>query len=250
MKKLFSAILILSLTACSNHAQTEFPLGGGSRSVEKRIMPFDSVSVEGPFDIELIQVPDQASFYLNGNNSLIDQSIYLVKDHVLHFFMNKEYSYPDEVRMHLTVLTPNLRRLHYNGPGDVKLSPLKADHLTLIAEGKAKIYTCGSATRFDITLSGTAHLNAKCLYANTIYVNTSDTAVAEVTNSGSLGAFASGNSDIYYYDNPKAVTHIEYKSGSVIRMTGLAAPRTDKRGVLPHPPILIQGSNATMATTK
>ena len=106
--------------------------------------------------------------------------------------------------------------------------------LATSVEGSGYLEVQGITNRFDASAAGTSRLNAKCLYARTIFINTADSAQAEVADNGTISAFAADQSDIYYYQTPKMVAAHERLSGSVLRMKGLADPRAPF--LLPPPP--------------
>lgn len=212
------------------------PLGSGMKVVESKLLPFDSISIDGPFSIETKLFPGEYYLYMKGNNAILNQTTYYVKDRVLHVFVNRDFDYPKVGAVNMIIVVPELQRINFTGTGNLKMVDTHTGHLYVRAGRSAYVEIEGQATRLDASVIDTARLNAKCFKARTIFVHTADQAQAEVINNGSVHGFATGESDIYYYDTPVVATQQLRLNGSFLRMKGIAQPTADY--TLPHPPLM------------
>lgn len=231
-------ILATNLSGCDGSAwgKSEPVIAGGLITRDAATLPFDSIAIHGPFDVNIRLIPQQ--FYINysGNATLVNLVSYYVKDEVLHVLTHPGFSYNPNLKMMLTIEVPVVRRLHYQGSGKVSLMNIDVPYFIADIEGSGYVYLAGKANRFDATVSGSGHLDAKGLMARTIFVNTADLAQAEVASNGNVSALAGTNSDIYYYQVPGFSSRHETQSGSVMRMYGIAVPLPNYAlPVLPQP---------------
>ena len=238
MCRAFSCLLlVLCLSACDGHhwGKSEPMIAGGNITRQAKTLPFDSVAVHGPFDVNVRLIPQQHYINYYGNAALVDLVNYYVQDGVLHILADQRFKYNPNLRMMLTIETPGIRRLHYHGSGKVSLMDINEDHFIADIDGSGYVYLTGKANRFDAQVSGSSHLDAKCLMAHTIFVNTSELAQAEVASNGNVSALAGNSSDIYYYKRPELTSHYEESFGSVMRMFGIVQLPNYSLPVEPQP---------------
>lgn len=235
---LCSSIAIIHISGCDGSAwgKSEPVIVGGQLARDATTLPFDSIAIHGPFDVNIRLIPQQ--YYINyaGNASLVNLVSYYVQDGVLHVLTNPGFSYNPSLKMMLTIEVPMVKRLHYQGSGKVSLMNIDVPYFIADIEGSGYVYLTGKANRFDATVTGSSHMDAKCLMARVIFVNTDDMAQAEVVSNGNVSALAGANSDIYYYEQPGLAAKYETRSGSVMRMFGIAIPYPNYAlPVLPQP---------------
>ncbi len=200
------------------------PIHQGQQAKLNACPPFHKVAIDGPFDVVFYRKPN--TYSIDITNPTVGEKPYpahvsqYVQDDTLYVSLAGGYL-PDNNRLILSITTPELTKLHYNGPGNVIAHQVDTTRFTLDQEGDGLVTLEGHAKRFDATVAEQARLNAKCLKSHTIFINTVDMAQAEVTNSFGLSAFATRYSNIYYYQDPSLVAPYLRTSGSVIRMVGV-----------------------------
>jgi hypothetical protein len=243
---LFELFLCICLLGCqgSPWGKSEPIIAGGQLARDATTLPFDSIAIHGPFDVNIHLVPQQYYINYTGNASLVNLVSYYVQDKVLHVLTNPGFLYNPHLKMMLSIEVPTVKRLHYQGSGNVRLTNIDVDHFIADIDGSGYVYLAGHANRFDAQVTGSSHLDAKALTARVVFVNTDDFAQAEILSHGQISALSGGNSDIYYYENPGLVAQHETYSGSVMRMLGIAMPNSNY--VLPMIPSP-HGSMGTMS---
>lgn len=234
MNKLLSFFIILismigciTLTSCQylKWPKTEpLPDSYEKKTIEEELSPFSKVVISAPVDVDVHFVTGKNYFMLQGDSNLIEETPYYVKDDTFYLLSNPQYIYAPDNKMMLTLYVPMLTEFDYHGPGKVNLPNIQTSHFIVNAEGGAFIYMTGKTYRLDLTATGTSRINAKCVKAHIIFVNTADLAQAEVSNRGNVSALSSNHSDIYYYDRPEMVAGHTPLSGSVMRMEGILPP--------------------------
>lgn len=229
-------VICALLAACNDMNElyrpkmSQMPMSGQNTTKTALFPMFDSVSAIGPMNIifhnEIYQKnPNVVRVVLTGDSGLMNSITYYVKDGVLTLFVNPYFTYDPNIRVNVNIYSPALDRIYLQGAGHVNAVGLSQPHLRIILDGSGYAFLAGRVERYEATLTGTARLNAKCLYSRMIFVNTTDQAQAEIlTVTDGVSAFASGNSDIYYYSDPDMVAPYTRQSGSVMRMTGLVQP--------------------------
>lgn len=242
MKKILLTVLglclLANLSGCdgSYWGKSEPVIAGGQLARDATTLPFDSIAIHGPFDVNIRLLPQQYYINYTGNASLVNLVSYYVQDGVLHVLTNPGFSYNPHLKMMLSIEAPMVKRLHYQGSGKVSLMNIDVDHFIADIDGSGYVYLAGKANRFDAQVTGSSHLDAKSLMARVIFVNTDDFAQAEIVSHGNVSALSGGYSDIYYYEGPGLVAKYETSSGSVMRMLGLAIPYPNySLPVLPTP---------------
>ncbi len=230
--------LVFSVSGCDGSAwgKSQPFIAGGQLTRDANTLPFDSIAIHGPFDVDIRLLPKQ--FYINytGNASLVNLVSYYVQDEVLHVLTNPSFTYDPYLKMMLTIEVPSIRRLHYQGSGKVSLMNIDVPHFIADISGSGYVYLTGKTNRLDAQVTGASHLDAKNLKARIIFINTADLAQAEVATRGNISALAGGNSDIYYYDQASLAATQTTNSGSAMRMLGIAIPYPNySLSVLPQP---------------
>ena len=187
--------------------------------------PFDSVNIVGDFDVTIQQTPDKYQLKVISYHTKMTKyprrSTHWVQNRTLYVRVDPKNpgSRGDKVR--LIIDAPKLKDVHLNGTPNGKISYVTGPEFSLNIENSGLILIAGNTRRFNATVSEHSKLNARCMRAYTLFVNTVDNAQAEVTNSNGLSAIAANASNVYYYQDPAMVAEHLKISGSVIRMHGL-----------------------------
>lgn len=107
--------------------------------------------------------------------------------------------------------------IHQRGTGKIEMSWIDSDKLVVDSSNSGPIYLKGNVNCMLVKLIRDGNLDAKCLRAHKAVVLTTDDAVAHVFATKSLSAYASGNSNIYYYKRPPKLTVVTKDSGNVLK---------------------------------
>ncbi len=209
--------------------KTELPLSGIQTSRAYNMPEFDSISINGPYDLNF---QFNTNPYLNpttvgtvavvGDSSIVDNTQVLVNNNTLVVMVDPQYTYDTSSNIKLTIQTSvPLRRVYYTGSGKIDIQNIRVDHFAATVNGSAYMFLAGKVKRFDGTATGTSRLNAKCVISQATFVNTTGLAQAEVLGGQGVSGLAAGQSDIYYYSRPDMVAPYQRQSGSVMSMVGI-----------------------------
>lgn len=112
----------------------------------------------------------------------------------------------------------NLTLLTMQGNSSLSLYWVKTDTLTVRAGHKASIQLAGAVNKLDVELWGNARFKGRYLRAQRSFVKTHDHAVAEISTAKHQSNFATGSSDIYYYNLPNTRAGFMAFDGSILDM--------------------------------
>ncbi len=120
-----------------------------------------------------------------------------------------------------------LHNLRSSGLGRISVYWINSKRVIVRGDNAGHIFLAGTANLLDAEMSDTAVLDAKYLRVkNKTFVNTIGSSRAEVTTYDSLNAFASGSSNIYFYQHPLVLGKYMRDSGSVLFMGEAPLPCT------------------------
>lgn len=209
--------------------KTELPLTGRQTSSAQMLPQFDSIAVNGPYDIQFEENPNPysnssrtSSITIIGDSGIVDYTHVFVKNNTMSIYLDPAYAYTENVKAKVTVqTTAPLNRVYYNGSGSMNIQNINVDHFSASVNGSAYMFLAGVTNRFDATATGVSRLNATCLVAHATFVNTTDLAQAEVLGGPGVSGLAAGQSDVYYFSRPEMVAPYQRQSGSVMAMDGI-----------------------------
>lgn len=110
-----------------------------------------------------------------------------------------------------------LRVLDFYGPGKFYLTWVNSPQVT-VRSHQGHIFLAGITHSLDAEISRDAQLDTRYLRAKNAFVNTADNARLDVNARHSLNAFASGSSNIYFYQTPRLLTKYMRQKGSVLQI--------------------------------
>lgn len=108
--------------------------------------------------------------------------------------------------------------INQHGNSRVNVRWVDSKQLTIDSDGNGKITLAGVVNTMHARLNDHARLNAQYLRAQHVLVKTQDNATAKVLSRKSLRAFASNQSDIYYYKTPAHITRVSTQSGNILQL--------------------------------
>jgi len=113
--------------------------------------------------------------------------------------------------------TIKVKKISHRGYGRIQLRWVTADQLSITSSG-GLIKLAGTAKNADIKLSNHAQLDAQYLRVRQMMVQTRGHAVAKVLATYSLQAFATQNSQIYFYKTPRHLSRYSRESGNILQL--------------------------------
>lgn len=139
-----------------------------------------------------ITVPYVEALYLNGHSSVIGNNIRsygltIVSDEDSNIVLNG---------------VVGVNKITASGDSNISISWVDSKNLEVLLSGCARVYLAGVTDLLQARLAGASHLNAKYLRPRVMLIQTQDQAVAEVLAIKYLYAFATGQSNIYYFKTP------------------------------------------------
>lgn len=180
--------------------------------------PFNAVSIMGNMDVRIYTSQPLYDVAVTSEQGDLKKIAMTVKNHELFLKRPRDHSHE---KMSVMIFTPRLDKLTYSGVGNVHIHKLHAHNLRIRVLDQGLVTVSGEAKQLYATVTGHGRLNARCLYAHTVYVNTTGFGQAEVRNINGISALAADYSDIYYYQDPHGRFPYLRGSGSVLRMVGL-----------------------------
>lgn len=209
---------------------------------EKRTLPaFSEISLRTRANVHLSQGNDQ-SVELKGDESRLENIITEVKDGEL-IIRNKTKSFfidmitnwkKNPVEIYVTIpqidgltlegpgsifandrINAGILNLTISGAGDIRISNLKAEKVSVFISGTGNLYLTGqqTASEFNSVISGLGHINAFDFEANDVNVRISGMGNCCVTANKKLVARISGLGDIHFHGNPEVDSGISGLGG-------------------------------------
>lgn len=109
-------------------------------------------------------------------------------------------------------------RIYQYGNGRINIIWVESDNLFIDSRSNGPIYLAGIVKNMVAKLTHNALLDARYLRVQKASVFTTDAAQANVVALDILGAFATNNSNIYYYNRPHIMTTVTNESGNVLHL--------------------------------
>jgi hypothetical protein len=231
---LLLVLLAASLLACDVSSMPGIgPVlqGSGAVGTERReVEPFDAVSVEGDFGVQILVAPE-TSVTVTGDDNLLPIVRTEVRNGTLHVEAARSYSTRRGIRISLT--TPSLRAVALSGSSSATARGFRAESFraavagssTLMAEGQARsldvalsgsgdAMVSGSADRVTASVSGSGDLHMLQLQARAAEVSVSGSGSAVLQATEELTAAVSGSGEVRYAGTPRVTSRVT-GSGSV-----------------------------------
>lgn len=206
MKRLFllsilTVAALASFSACRHLGKGV--QGSGVRKTEKRDLgSFTSIQASGAYEMK-VTCQQPPSFEIEGDDNILPLIKTEVRDGVLHIHNEKSYN-PTTIIM-IRIGLADLNRFATDGAGDVSITNVKNDKLSINTTGAAKIKAEGQTKLVDINVPGAAKIDASNLRAERATVMVMGAAQVDVYASQQLDATVSGVGQISYSGNPGVV---------------------------------------------
>lgn len=178
-------------------------IGSGNSKTEKRVVAdFNAIEI-GCYGSVNIVGQEKESLEISVDDNILPVISTEVKDHILSIKTIKNIS--PKSKLQINVTTPMLEKMVLSGAGEVSLSKIKSNRLSVTVSGAGKIDISGEVKEFSANLSGAGYINAKELHAENANVSSSGAGAMEVFASEVLAVNISGAGNVNYYGNPKTV---------------------------------------------
>ena len=117
--------------------------------------------------------------------------------------------------MYVVVTVPSLDRIELQGAGNISVSGINSERLTVTLSGAGNIDAAGAATKLDVTIGGAGNALLQGLIARDARAALSGQGSIMVTATRSLDASISGTGAIHYRGDPSRVTRRISGSGTI-----------------------------------
>lgn len=190
--------------------------GSGIAATQTReLARFSSVELAGSNNVS-IHVGGTQSVVVHADDNLIGRITTRVQAGTL-LIGNTPGSFTTKGPMSVDVSMPALKALKLTGSGVISVTGIKTASVTVMLSGSGVLRASGSATRLDVTLSGSGDAQLNQLVAREVHAVVSGSGRILVTATKSLSAAVPGSGAIIYSGNPAQVTTSVTGSGAVIR---------------------------------
>jgi hypothetical protein len=188
--------------------------GSGVAATQAReVAPFSSVELAGGNNV-VIRVGEKQSVVVKADDNLLNRVTTHVKSGAL-VIGNTPGSLEAKSPMSVEVNVPSLNALALSGGGNIMVSGIKTESLTVTLSGGGNLFGSGSATSLDITVSGVGNARFTQLDAKNVHAVVSGSGAIFVTATKSLDASVPGSGTIIYAGNPQDVTKSVTGSGTI-----------------------------------
>jgi hypothetical protein len=182
--------------------------------------PFNRLVVRGNAEVVLNSQLPANSFSVSGYATDINHLSAVVKQQTF-YLTSKQWSLKPQSPVKIMLNASQLAQIDAHESAKIIGNTLRLNNLQIQARGNSQIILTGAVNFINVILADNAHLDARSLQVKQAYINTTDAARADVNVSYKLNAFASGNSNIYYYRVPALLSQYMRNTGSVLNMVGI-----------------------------
>ncbi|TFW24354.1 GIN domain-containing protein [Duganella callida] len=135
--------------------------GNGQNQVERReIATLDSVDINGPLQVEL-RAGQATSLQVEGDSNLLRLLRTDAAGGTLRVWIDGSIRTSNPLRLVYT--TPQLHRIQSNGSGNMVVSGLNGEPLSVAMNGSRSVQLAGRVSRLDVRLNGSGSLSASGL---------------------------------------------------------------------------------------
>ena len=188
---------------------------GVAASHTRRVAPFTGVELSGSNVVD-IHVDGTQSVVVHADDNLLNRVTTAVHDGRL-VIGNLPGSFQTTSPMDVEIHARALDVLYLTGSGVVSAVGIKTPSLTITLTGSGVLRASGTATRLDVSLTGSGDAQLSKLTTRNVRAVVSGSGRILVTATESLNASVPGSGAVIYTGNPAHVTTSSSGSGAVIR---------------------------------
>jgi len=201
----------LDVVGGSSNSTTE---GSGVAAAQARDVPaFDSVELAGSNNV-LIRVGEKRSVVVRADDNLLDRVTTEVRSGTL-VIANTPGSFTTKSPMSVEIGVPTLDALTLSGSGNIAVEGIDAENVSVALPGSGTLTGSGTATRLEVTVSGSGVVRFTQLVASDVRALVSGSGSIFVVATKSLDASVSGSGAIVYTGNPQDVTKSVTGNGAI-----------------------------------
>ena len=206
-------MLLLSLAACSK------PDTGPAITEERPVGAFQSIELRGAAEMTVQVGPAHSLKVTAGRNALAKFTSQVQGDKLVLETHNRFFEpQVGGVVVHITL--PRLDGMVVSGAGDVKVTDVASETLTLALNGAANVEANGKAATLVVSMNGAGNMDLSRLEAGSATVVVNGAGSMDVNATGSLNATVNGVGSISYDGKPAEVTTAINGVGSISPRTG------------------------------
>lgn len=195
----------------SSNSTTE---GSGVPGTQARdVAAFTSVELAGSNNV-VIRVGGKQSVVVKADENLIHRVTTEVQSGKL-VIANTPGSLTTKSPMSVEVSVPTLNALTLAGSGNIVVNSIETKSLKVALPGSGTLTASGTATRLDVTVSGSGTVQFTRLVAKDVRAGVSGSGSIFVTATKSLDASVSGSGAILYTGSPHDVTKSVTGNGAI-----------------------------------
>ena len=188
--------------------------GTGVPATQARdVAAFNSVELAGSNNV-VIRVGEKYSVVVRADRNLLNRVTTEVQSGKL-VIANTRGSFTTKSPMTIEVTVPRLNALTLSGSGNIVVGGIEAENLKVALPGAGTLTASGTATRLDVTVSGSGTVQFTRLVANHVRAVVSGSGSIFTTATNSLDASVSGTGAILYVGNPQDVTKSVTGTGAI-----------------------------------
>lgn len=186
---------------------------GGSATQARDVAAFHSVELAGSNNV-LIRVGEKQSVVVRADENLLDNVTTEVRSGEL-VVANTPGSFTTKTPMRVEVSTPTLNALTLSGSGNIVVNGIETESLKVTLAGSGTLSGSGTATRLDVTVSGSGVVQFTRLVATDVRAVVSGSGSIFITATKTLDASVPGSGAIIYLGNPQDVTRSVTGTGAI-----------------------------------
>lgn len=171
-----------------------------SASDTRPIGPVSAISADGAFAVT-VKIGAPPSLTIETDKNLLPIVKTDVSNGTLEIYTDQSYS--ADRRIKVTVTSPGVGDISASGSNEIHADGLTGDKLTISLNGSNHVEMTGNVSTMTVKMSGSNHLLARQLIANTANVTDSGSGNATVDAREEIVAEISGAGSISVYGNPK-----------------------------------------------
>ena len=188
--------------------------GSGVPATQARdVAAFNSVELAGSNNV-VIHVGEKQSVVVSADDNLVESVTTEVQSGKL-VIANTPGSFTTKSPTRVEINVPTLNALTLAGSGNIVVSGIEAESLKVTLPGSGTLTGSGTATRLDVTVSGSGTVQFTRLVANDAQAVVSGSGTIFITTTKTLDASVSGSGAILYAGNPQDVTKSVTGNGAI-----------------------------------
>jgi hypothetical protein len=209
------AVALLYQSDVSKDTSSSTTEGSGVPATQARnVAAFESIELAGSNNL-VIHVGEQQSVVVKADDNLLERVTTEVQSGTL-VIANTPGSFTTNSPMSVEVDVPMLDALTLTGSGNIVVDGIETESLDVTLPGSGTLTGSGTATKLDVTVSGSGSVQFTPLVANDVRAVVSGSGSIFVTATESLDASVSGSGAILYAGSPQGVTKSVTGSGAII----------------------------------